>query len=142
MIIAATCKKCKSPVKTNTSAPDRVRLAMKRGEVLSLSCKKCYYKGTYQVDEFKAEPNLVIRKIALAIFVLGTPIMLYAGWDLIIFEGWNQSLLGVIGILLIPRTLYGIIIGYERSRVRSFNRHTLKRHSFVSKMPEGNHKIS
>lgn len=126
MIIATKCSKCDQEIKKWTWYSDRVELAKSESEFLEMYCKSCNTSAKYHVDSFNAEPNKLAIITATAVFLIGTPLVFYFIWDLLLELTWSYSILKVAGLLLIPVIVYGIILKNDRRKVNSFNRHKLK----------------
>lgn len=119
MIIATKCSKCDQEIKKWTWYSDRVELAKSESEFLEMYCKSCNTSAKYHVDSFNAEPNKLAIITATAVFLIGTPLVFYFIWDLLLELTWSYSILKVAGLLLIPVIVYGIILKNDRRKVNS-----------------------
>ncbi|MCZ4409463.1 hypothetical protein O3Q51_11630 [Cryomorphaceae bacterium 1068] len=126
MNLRATCKTCGEDVRTRTWIADRVELARTKGEYLDLTCKKCSSTDKYHVDSLYAQPSRFTQITAFTVFVIGTPLILLLLWETLWKIKWIYAILVLAGLLLVPVTIYGLILKDDRMRVSSFNRHKLK----------------
>jgi hypothetical protein len=126
MKLTTKCNKCGQEVKTKTWSSDRVELARSKGEYLELTCKNCNTTGKYHVDSLSASPSRFTQIVAFLIFILGTPTLIYFIWEPLWTLTWSYAILAIAGLLLIPVTVYGLILKDDQRRVSSFNRHKLK----------------
>jgi hypothetical protein len=104
----------------------RVDLAREKGEYLELTCKQCGSAPKYHVDELKAKPSRLAHIVALVIFLVGTPLMFMVLREPLQRTAWLYALAAIVGLLLVPVTVYGLIMKDDRTRVSTFNRHKLK----------------
>ncbi len=111
-----------------TWATDRVDLAKSKGEFIEQTCQSCETKDKYHVDSFSAQPNRIAQIIGLAVFIIGTPLILIFIWQPLLTLTWSYAILAIAALLLIPVTIYGIIQKEDRRKVSSFNRHKFKGH--------------
>lgn len=115
------CSDCDHDISFWTWTSERVDLKMTHGDKIELDCKNCNKKSKYYIDDLRAKESKIALIIALIIFIIGTPIALILLWDYI----WQTGLYGALGLILIigiPSTIYGIINKNDSQRVRLFNR--------------------
>jgi len=114
------CSDCNNEISFWTWSPDRVNLKMTHGDKIDLDCKKCNTTKKYYIDDLRAKKSKIALLIASIIFIIGTPIALILLWDYI----WQTGLYGAFGLILIigiPSTIYGIINKNDSQRVSIFN---------------------
>ena len=126
MKLTTKCNKCGQEIKTKTWSSDRVELARTKGEYLELTCNICNMADKYHVDSLSASPSRLAQIVALLIFIVGTPVLLFFIWEPLWTLTWSYAILAIAGLLLIPVTVYGLILKDDQRRVSSFNRHKLK----------------
>ena len=126
MKLTTKCKKCGQEIKTKTWSSDRVELARTKGEYLDLTCNNCNTADKYHVDSLSASPGRLAQIVALLIFIVGTPTILLFIWEPLWTLTWSYAILAIAGLLLIPVTIYGLILKDDQRKVSSFNRHKLK----------------
>lgn len=126
MKLTTKCNKCGQEIKTNSWSNDRVELAMTKGEYFELTCKNCNTIDKYHVDSLSASPSRFAQIVALLIFIVGTPTLLFFIWEPLWSLTWSYGILAIAGLLLIPVTVHGLILKDVQRRVSSFNRHKLK----------------
>jgi hypothetical protein len=115
------CSDCKNEISFWTLSSERVNLKMTHGDKIELDCKKCNTTKNYNIDDLRAKKSKIALIIASIIFIIGTPIALILLWDYI----WQTGLYGAFGLILIigiPSTIYGIINKNDNQRVSIFNR--------------------
>jgi hypothetical protein len=115
------CSECSKDISFWTWSSDRVSIKMTHGEKIGLDCKSCNTTKEYYIDDLRAKKSKIASIIASVIFIIGTPIALILLWDYI----WQTRLYGAFGLILIigiPTTIYGIINKNDSQRVRLFNR--------------------
>lgn len=115
------CSDCGNDISFWTWSSDRVSIKMSHGEKIELDCKSCNTTKKYYIDDLRAKKSKVALIIASMIFIIGTPIALILLWDYI----WQTGLYGAFGLILIigiPSTIYGIINKNDMQRVSLFNR--------------------
>ncbi len=117
------CSNCKSEISFWTWCQDRVALKMLKGERIDLTCKKCQKTIAYAVDDFKAIDSKLAIFIALVIFILGAPTLIFLLWDYLWQPGFYISKAVIItSIIAIPGLIFGIINKQDSQRVSRFNR--------------------
>jgi hypothetical protein len=126
MIITTKCKNCKEPLSCKINFSDKVGFAMENGEFVEIKCDQCSAIGKYHIDTFYAKSNKSSLIIAVIIFLIGTPLMLYLVWDKIINSGCVLCIAVIIIPIIIPSLIYGIIVKNCRIKTNAFNRHKLK----------------
>ena len=107
------CSDCKKNISFWTWSSDRIDLKMKHGDKIKLKCKNCNSTRKYYIDNLKAKKSKVALLLALIIFVIGTPISLILLWNYVRQSGL-YSALGLIFIISIPSSIYGIINKNEK----------------------------
>lgn len=115
------CSVCKHEISFWTWSSDRINLKITHGDKIELECKKCNTAKKYYLDDLRAKKSKFALLIASIIFIIGTPLALILLWDYI----WQTGLYGAFGLILIigiPSTIYGIISKNDRQRVSLFNR--------------------
>jgi hypothetical protein len=129
MILTTRCNNCNQEIKKWTWYTDRIELAKSEGEFIEQNCKSCDNKTKNHVDDFQATPSKFAHVIASLIFLIGTPIVLYLIWDVLWMLKRSYSILVVAGLVLVPITVYVLILKDDRRKVRSFNNHKMKGHN-------------
>lgn len=122
MFVQTKCNNCKEQISIWTWSEDRVRFAMEKGENFTLTCKKCNDSSKYHVNNFTAEPNKYVLLIAGIIFLIATPLIGYFIYDYLFRMAWIYAIVAVLGVLLIPVTVYGLLLRDDRNKCNSFNR--------------------
>jgi len=115
------CSNCSNEISFWTWSSDRVSLKMTHGDKIELDCKNCNTTKKYFIDDLRAKKSKIALIIASIIFIIGTPIVLILLWDYI----WQTGLYGALGLILIigiPSTIYGIINKNDSQRISLFNR--------------------
>ena len=102
--------------------PDRVEFKKQKGDTLELICKKCCKTNLYYIDDFKAKESKLAQLIALAIFVIGTPLIIIFLWGFLSGTNYIYSILTFVSVILIPSVVYSLIHKDDKARVRQFNR--------------------
>ena len=126
MKLTTKCNKCGQEIKTKTWSSDRVELARTKGEYLELTCNNCNTTDKYHVDSLSASPSRLAQIVSFLIFIIGTPTLLFFNWEPLWALTWSYAILAIAGLLLIPVTVYGLILKDDQRRVSSFNRLKLK----------------
>lgn len=123
MKLFTKCRNCKNEISFKNSCTTRVQLAMQEDENIMLSCKECFIKDKYFVNDIYAKKSKLIKIISSLIFLVGTPLLGYKGFQL-----FNYSVVGAvrIGVLLLPPVfIYGFLKSKDKIRVNTFNRRDL-----------------
>lgn len=117
------CEHCSTENVKRTFAQTRVEFAMKEGEELALNCKACNRENVIAVDDFFAQKSDLAIKLAGFTALIGLPLILY----FIYYLASEKSTYIVGGFILVPTSIYGIVLKQDQQRVASFNRHKFKR---------------
>jgi len=115
------CANCKSIISFRTWCVDRVSLKMSKGDSIDLTCKQCNKSSTYDVDDLKARESKIAILVALAIFVIGTPVLLILIWDYL-WQAGIYTVLAILFIIGVPIIVFGIINKQDSQRISRFNR--------------------
>lgn len=126
MKLVTLCKNCSQEIKFFSRAENRPRLAQKRGEEFELKCQNCKATFKYHVDEVSAEENKSILTVALIIFFLGTPLIVYLTWGYLFRLANIYAIGGLVGIMIIPFLIFTVIDKSQEEKVRNFNRYKIK----------------
>jgi hypothetical protein len=117
MKLTTTCNKCRQEIKTKTWSNDRVELARTKGEFIELSCMNCNTTDKYHVDRLSTRPSWLAHVFALTILLIVTQLLLFFIWEPICSLTWSYAIIAIVSLLLIPVTLYGLILKDDRTRV-------------------------
>jgi hypothetical protein len=100
-------------------ANTRIELAMEKGDKIELKCKKCSQVNKYHVNLIYANKNKLVELFALSILIIGTIVIL----KIIFAYVWETSnIYGIgLGLILIPVTIYSIIVSRNGKRISNFN---------------------
>lgn len=115
------CSDCDKEISFWTWSSERVDLKMTHGDKIELDCKNCDTIKKYYIDDLRAKKSKIALMISAILFIIGTPIALILLWDYI----WQTGLYGALGLILIisvPSTIYGIVNKNDSQRVSLFNR--------------------
>jgi Flp pilus assembly protein TadB len=124
MRLYTVCPDCGDQTHFNSYYPTRGDLSKAKGSDFKIRCNSCNNRVDVHVNDLKAQKSKVAQLTALAIFLVGTPIII---WFLKDFYGSALFWLICAGVILIPVIVFGLITKQERNRVSSFNRHKVKR---------------
>ena len=78
------------------------------------------------MDEVSAEENKSILTVALIIFFLGTPLIVYLTWGYLFRLANIYAIGGLVGIMIIPFLIFTVINKSQEEKVRNFNRYKIK----------------
>jgi hypothetical protein len=126
MKLVTSCKNCSQEIKFFSWAGNRPRLAQKRGEEFELKCPNCKAICRYHVDEVSAEENKVILILALVVFFLGTPLIVYQAWGYLFRLANIYAIGGLVGVVIVPFLIFTVISRSQEEKVRNFNRYKIK----------------
>lgn len=98
--------------------PDRVRMAMEKGEEIQKTCSKCGFTSKYHVDEFYAELISGSKFLVLSLIPL---------LSALIFLLIISSPIIAMFIGMAPITIGFVVYQKQRKRLSDFNRHKLVR---------------
>lgn len=124
MNIYSPCQTCSEELQAKTTCDNRGEHAMRKGETITLKCFSCNTQNTTHIDDFKARESSFIKMFALISFLVTLLIAVGALLWMLFTEGVTVVW---YGILTIPFLIYGSLLGYDRNRVRIFNRLYAKR---------------
>ena len=121
MILQTECKKCKKPIRFYKFASTRFDISShyKKNEI-KLNCKHCNESSINHLNNVYAESKIA-NILALIIFIVGTPILLFLIWDLIWSFQSAYAVLMIVGILTAPSIAYTIITKNIRNKQNNFN---------------------
>ena len=126
MKLVTSCKKCSQEIKFFSRVENRPRLAQKKGEEFELKCQNCKATCKYHVDEISAEENKSIQIVALVVFFLGTPLIIYLTWGYLFRLANIYAIGGLVGAMIIPFLIFTVINKGQEEKVRNFNRYKIK----------------
>jgi hypothetical protein len=121
MKIYTRCTYCKNDISIWTWDSNRGEIKKTKGNFIESKCPKCNKTAKYDIDDFKARESKIALLISLIVFLLGTPVLFLTLWEYL----WDSGIYGVLailGVILIPSFIYGIINKNDINRVRLFNR--------------------
>lgn len=119
MRLVVYCRECKKIIPVKKLVSDRGGFRMQYGDSIKLACKKCTYKGKYDVNNIKAKQGYLSILAAIALL----PSIIF-----IICKLWAYSWKGGGSIYLIPVALMALAFIYstylfsETTNIRNFNR--------------------
>ena len=122
MEIYTPCPNCKQETVTRTIYKDRVTLARKKGNTLTVTCQFCGNLFKAHVDDFKAQ------KSTLNYVVIGLLVVVSAG--LAFFPVILALHTGFYIITTLPFVVYYIYQQQLKEKIRGFNRHYLSNRRF------------
>jgi len=126
MNIHVTCHSCGHEISKWVWLGTRVDLARQKGEQVELECRACHGRSRYHVDDFKAKASKFAQVSAFLIFLLGTPLTLIFLWHPLLSLSWSYAMVIIGGLIMVPVTVYALMIRDDNNRVSSFNRYKLK----------------
>lgn len=125
MKVYGECSTCKTEISYSTYTTTRVEFAMREGEEIILECKSCNSKTKFHVDELYTKKSKIAQTVAIWIFIVGTPLMALLINPTALLRA-NTQFLVVGGFLLVPVSVYMLLLNQDQTRVNSFNRSRLK----------------
>jgi hypothetical protein len=78
------------------------------------------------VDDFKAKASKIAQVSALLVFLVGTPLTLIFLWHPLFSLSWSYAMVTIGGLIMVPVTVYALMIRDDDNRVSTFNRYKLK----------------
>lgn len=126
MKLVTSCKNCSQEIKFYSRAINRPRLVQKRGEEFELKCQHCKATCKYHVDEVSAEENKSILIVALVVFFLGTPLIVYLTWGYLFRLANIYAIGGLVGVITIPFLIFTVINKSQEEKARNFNKYKIK----------------
>jgi hypothetical protein len=125
MTLEVICPGCKTPIKFRSSSNDRVELATTKGEVIKMNCPGCHTTSDFHVDDVVAVDNKIVAAIA-SIILVGGMIVVFVIVSRYITRMTHVYVGAAIGVIMAPFMVYWVVIGSQRDRVETFNRHKVK----------------
>ncbi len=121
MIFQTKCNKCKKQIRFYSFAVNRFDLSKPNSKnTIRLKCRKCGDKSSYDLNLISAESN-IIQLLALVIFVVATPLIIYSIWDLIWEAGLLYGTAIITFLVVVPNLAYGIMIKNSNMKKNHFN---------------------
>ncbi|WP_154662140.1 hypothetical protein [Siansivirga zeaxanthinifaciens] len=121
MKLFAKCIKCRREICFNSNQKTRVEFVMYEGKTKALTCNHCKHNNIFKVNELFAKESKFALIIACAIFLVGTPILIYYVPIFLLKYGGIYSSLVIAGFMLVPIIVYSNILKEDRIRVNTFN---------------------
>jgi len=115
------CQNCNRSITTQTSLPDRIKLAQKYGKEIKLKCPHCRTEAMYHIDSIKAVKNKTQERIMLVLFLTIAAIVSVFAMDFLIHYPWPVIGAGILLIFQSPILLYFIIQRIKNKRINNFN---------------------
>jgi hypothetical protein len=126
MNVYVNCHSCGHEISKWVWAGTRVDLARQKGEQVELACGTCQGRSRYHVDDFKAKASKVAQVSALLVFLVGTPLTLVFLWHPLLSLSWSYAMVIIGGLIMVPVTVYSLMIKDDNNRVSTFNRYKMK----------------
>jgi hypothetical protein len=126
MNVYVPCHSCGQKIRRWIWAGTRVDLARQKGEQVELDCGACRTRSLYHVDDVKAKASKLAQVTALLIFLVGTPLTLLFLWHPLLSLSWSYAMVIIGGLILVPVTVYALMIRDDNNRVSTFNRYELR----------------
>ncbi len=125
MILQSKCHNCGNSIRFFSFASDRWELSkLKSFTKIDLKCRKCGQKDKYDINDIFAKSK-IIQILALVIFVLGTPLILYLLWDFIWTFRNVYAVAVMTSIILTPSTIYIIMTKNIERKQMTFNQNKI-----------------
>lgn len=121
MRLYSNCIKCTKEISFFTWEPDRIHLAMDKGQKIELKCKNCGHVYKYHLNDLTAKESKVALIIGLAIFLVGTPLTVYFLWDYLFKTALIHSTIVFLALISVPITIYSLIEKEQLRKVSHFN---------------------
>lgn len=100
---------------------------MRKGRYIELNCNDCGHIDKYHINDLRAEKSNLALLSGLLIFAIGTPLVFFFLWDKIFSTSNIYFMIVIVGIILIPIKIYGLIQKDERKKINHFNRYKIKK---------------
>lgn len=127
MILQTQCKHCNKTIRFHSFATDRLELSkLERIMNIELKCRHCKIKDKYHINDIHAKSK-VLQILALAIFIIGTPITFMLIKDYLLNVRGGYATLTIAGFLLVPITIFMIINKEVQTAQSRFNLSRIKK---------------
>lgn len=122
MRVFAACTHCSNRLSLRTRTRDRVRLAMKHGEEISLHCPHCLHQASIHVNDFVAQRRKIFHpSLFILVFLLTLMAIVMVEQHLLLKGYFYVS----VGLFSAPIVAFSMALHQEQQRVNLFNRHRL-----------------
>ena len=120
------CSECGENINYYSWETTRANLQMQKGRFVEIDCKHCGKVDNYYLNNLRAEKSNIALIVSFIIFALGTPAVFFLLWDTLVKTANLYFMIVLLGVILVPSIMYGLILKDERKKINSFNRFKIK----------------